>query len=471
MENCSDVLVFFGATGDLAFKAIYPALAGLLKRDQLKVPVIGVAKSEFGVDALRAKVCESLSKNGAADPELCRRFVERLDYVSGDYDDANTFHALQEKLAPFKRPLVYLAIPPSFFPVVIEGLASDGETREASIMVEKPFGRDLASARELNAVLHRYLPESAIYRIDHFLGKEAVQNLLYTRLVNGLLEPVWNRTNIRSVQITMAEDFGVKERGRFYEEAGANRDVLQNHLLQVLASITMDPPATQDPVAMREENARLLRAVRPLEADDIVRGQYRGYRKERGVSPSSRVETYIATRLFIDNWRWSDVPFYIRAGKRLSHTVTEVMVEFRRPPREIFGEHVPRRSNHLRLRLSPEVVIALGLRVKQAGDTMTGEDVELIATHQRGDDDILPYERLIGDALCGDAALFASEDAVEAQWRIVNGVLGSDTPLYTYEPGTWGPAEAAQLAAADGGWYDPVPEPAAGPPASGQKSL
>jgi len=462
MTACSDVLVFFGATGDLAFKAIFPALAKLLQRDQLPVPVIGVAKSDFGADALRAKVAESLSKNGAG-PDVCRRLAERLDYVSGDYDDPATFRALRGKLAGFKRPLVYLAIPPSFFPVVIEGVVSGAEPGAARIMVEKPFGRDLASARALNDVLHRHLPEDSIYRIDHFLGKEPVQNLLYTRLVNGLLEPVWNRANIRSVQITMAEDFGIRERGRFYEEAGAIRDVLENHLLQVLASITMDPPASDDPRAGREENARLLRAVRPLESGDVVRGQYRGYRKENGVSPSSKVETYVATRLFIDNWRWSDVPFYIRAGKCLPHTVTEVMIEFRRPPREIFGEHVPRRSNHMRLRLKPEVVIALGLRVKQSGDTMTGEDVELIATH-KPDEDILPYGRLIGDALCGETGLFASEASVEAQWRVVNDVLGNGTPLYNYEPGSWGPAEAGQLVAADGGWHDPMPEPERCPP-------
>lgn len=450
----SDVLVFFGATGDLAFKQIYPALAALLRRDLLDVPVIGVARSNMSRDDFRTRVIESLAKSGAADEITRNQLATRLDYVSGDYTDLAMFPALREKLRDFHNPLVYLAIPPSFFPVVIEGLAHDGDTRGTRVMVEKPFGRDLASARDLNAILHRHLPEDAIFRIDHFLGKEAVQNLLYTRLVNGLLEPIWNRSHIRSVQITMAEDFGVRARGRFYEEAGAIRDVLENHLLQVLASITMDPPARDDARAMREENARLLRAVRSLVAGDIVRGQYRGYRKEPGVAASSRVETYVATRLFIDNWRWSDVPFYIRTGKYLPHTVTEVIVEFRRPPREIFGEHVPRRSNHLRLRISPDVVIALGLRVKQSGDTMTGEDVELIATHKR-DDDILPYERLIGDALSGDAGLFASEDAVEAQWRIVDGVLGNGTPLYTYEPGTWGPTEAAQLAASDGGWYDP----------------
>jgi glucose-6-phosphate 1-dehydrogenase len=465
MAERSDVLVFFGATGDLAFKAIYPALLALHRRGELGVPVIGVAKSAFSREEFRAKVVEGLSNSSAAGAETAPQMAASFDYVSGDYADAATFEALRAKLVAFRRPLVYLAIPPSFFPVVIEGLAANGATGDTRIMVEKPFGRDAASARTLNAVLHRYFPEEAIFRIDHFLGKEAVQNLLYTRLVNGLLEPVWNRANIRSVQITMAENFGIKERGRFYEEAGAIRDVLENHLLQVLAAITMDPPATDDPQAAREENARLLRAVRTLEASDIVRGQYRGYRTKTGVSPSSKVETYVAARLLIDNWRWSDVPFYIRTGKCLPHTVTEVMVEFRRPPREIFGEHVPRRSNHLRLRLSPEVVIALGLRVKQSGDTMTGEDVELIATHKR-DDEILPYERLIGDALCGDTGLFASEASIEAQWRIVDDVLGDTSPLYQYEAGTWGPVEAAQLAAADGGWYDPLPEPERCPPFS-----
>jgi glucose-6-phosphate 1-dehydrogenase len=340
------------------------------------------------------------------------------------------------------------------FAAVAEGLAHSGLATDARVVVEKPFGRDLASARELHRILDQFFPEEAIFRIDHFLGKEPVQNILYTRFANLFLEPVWNRTYIQSVQITMAENFGVQGRGRFYEEAGAIRDVMQNHLFQVLACLAMDPPTGEEHDAMRDEKARILKAVRPLAPGDMVRGQFKGYRQEQGVAPDSRVETYAAVKLFVDSWRWAGVPFYIRAGKCLPVTTTEVNVCFKRPPRETFEKQAPGLPNRLRLRLSPEVVIALGMRVKLPGERMEGEDVELIAMHQRADE-MTPYERLLGDALHGDQSLFAREDQIEAQWRIVEPVLGDVTPVYEYEQNTWGPAEAGPMIEDAAGWIDP----------------
>jgi glucose-6-phosphate 1-dehydrogenase len=340
------------------------------------------------------------------------------------------------------------------FGTVVEGLSKSNCATGGRVVVEKPFGRDLDSAQKLNDILQQSFPQSAIFRIDHFLGKEPVQNVLYTRFANLFLEPVWNRTYIRSVQMTMAEDFGVKGRGRFYEEAGAIRDVIQNHLLQVLACLAMDPPNGNEPDAIRDEKARLLKSVRPIAPDDVVRGQFRGYRQEEGVAPDSQVETYAAVKLFIDSWRWADVPFYIRSGKCLPVTATEVVIAFNRPPRDTFGENVSGLSNHVRFRLSPDVVIAFGLRVKVPGERMTGEDVELIATH-RSAGEMQPYERLLSDALRGDQILFATEDTVEAQWRIVDPILGNATPCHEYEPNTWGPAEADRLPADHDGWLDP----------------
>jgi glucose-6-phosphate 1-dehydrogenase len=450
----SDALVFFGATGDLAYKQIFPALHALVKRHNLEIPIIGVAKSGWDVEHLKARARESLEQRGSVDDASLAGLLTLLRYVDGDYRDARTYAQLRDALGRAQRPLHYLAIPPSMFATVAEGLAHSGCASNANVVVEKPFGRDLTSAQELNSILHRFFPESAILRIDHFLGKEPVQNILYTRFTNSFLEPVWNRTHIRSMQVTMAEDFGVQGRGRFYEEAGAIRDVIQNHLLQVLACLTMDPPTSGASDAMRDEKARLLKAVRPLAPSDVVRGQFRGYRGEEGVATDSQVETFAAVKLFIDTWRWADVPFYIRAGKCLPVTVTEVVVEFKRPALETFGEIVPSLSNHLRLSLSPEVVIALGVRVKQPGERMVGEDVELIATHRRGDE-MTPYERLLGDALRGDPSLFGREDAIEAQWRVVDPVLGDVSPLYDYKPGTWGPCEADQLIADDGSWFTP----------------
>jgi glucose-6-phosphate 1-dehydrogenase len=451
----SDAIVFFGATGDLAYKEIFPALQALVERNRLDVPIIGVAKSGWDLERLRARARDSLEHQGKVDEEAFARLAGLLRYIDGDYRDPKTFQRLRKELGDAKRPLHYLAIPPSMFATVTEGLAGSGCTHGARVIVEKPFGRDLASARELNKVLHRHVPEAAIFRMDHFLGKEPIQNILYLRFANALLEPIWNTRYVRQMQITMAEDFGVQGRGAFYEEAGAIRDVLQNHLLQVLALLTMDAPAVHTADATRLERSRLIQSIRPLHRASVVRGQFRGYRDEPGVAADSAVETYVACRLEIDTWRWAGVPFYVRAGKRLPVTDTEVLVEFRRPPLELFGELIPGRSNHLRLHLGPDVRIELGLRVKVPGDHLVGEDVELEAANQPAAGRP-PYERLLGDALEGETDLFAREDAVEAGWRVVDPVLGDDvTPLYEYDPGSWGPEEAAQLVAADGGWSDP----------------
>lgn len=453
-QPTSDALVFFGATGDLAFKQIFPALLALVERHGLNIPIVGVAKAGWNLDQFRQRALDSIKAHGSFDPATFQKFAQLLRYVDGDYQDPRTFTDLRTALDGAKRPLHYLAIPPSFFETVVEGLSQAGCAVSARVVVEKPFGRDLHSARELNGILEKSFPESAIFRIDHFLGKEPVQNILYTRFANFFLEPVWNRTHVESIQITMAEDFGVKGRGAFYDSAGCIRDVVQNHLLQILACLTMDPPRMQVPDSIRDEKSRVLKAVRPLAPEDIVRGQFHGYRQEPGVKPDSDVETYAAMRLFIDTWRWADVPFFIRAGKCLPVTATEVLVDFKRPPRETFGETVTGLGDHLRLRLSPDVLIALGMRVKQPGEHMAGEPVELIATHQTGSE-MAPYERLLGDALKGDQSLFASEDAVEAQWRIVDPVLSEGTALHEYQPGTWGPAEADRLTAEFEGWIDP----------------
>jgi len=376
-------------------------------------------------------------------------------YVDGDYRDLATFERLRDKLGRAVRPLHYLAIPPSLFGTVAAGLAASRCAKGARVVVEKPFGRDLASARELNRTLHEFFPEPSVYRIDHYLGKEPVQNLLYFRFANSFLEPIWNNRYVESIQITMAESFGVRGRGKFYEEVGAIRDVVQNHLLQVAVLLAMDPPSTADTESIRDEKISVLRAMRPLAHGDVVRGQFRGYRDEPGVAPGSRVETFAALRLRVDNWRWAGVPFLIRAGKRLPVTATEVLVTLRRPPQSVFGESIRERTNYYRFRLDPDVLISLGARIKAEGEKMEGESVELVA-HERAGDDMPPYERLLGDALRGDQTLFNREDAVEAAWRVFEPVLGDVTSVHDYEPGTWGPPEAERIAVGVGGWHNPV---------------
>ena len=455
--EASDALVFFGATGDLAFKQIFPALQALIKHGRLKVPIVGVAKGDTNLDGLISRAHDSLEQHGGGvDPADFERLKERLQYVDGDYRDQSTFAALRKALGDAERPLHYLAIPPSMFATVTEGLARSGCAKNARLVVEKPFGRDLESAQALNDVLKRYFPERSIFRIDHYLGKEAVENLMFFRFANSFLEPIWNRNYVETVQITMAESFGVQGRGAFYEEAGAIRDVVQNHLLQVTAMIAMEAPSGHDPESVRDQKSLLLKAIRPLNASDVVRGQFEGYRQEHGVAPDSQVETFAALRLHIDSWRWAGVPFFIRAGKCLPVTTTEVLVELRRPPRSVFDEVVPGHTNYLRFRLSPDVFISLGARAKAPGENMVGEEVELVARHQSGDE-MTPYERLLGDALRGDQRLFARQDAVEAAWRVVDPVLETHTPVYGYAQNTWGPAEADRVVGEHGRWHTPTP--------------
>jgi len=450
----SDALVFFGATGDLAYKEIFPALQALVKRHNFNIPIIGVAKSGWNLEQLKDRARDSLTKHGDLEEGAFAKLISLLKYVDGDYNDMATFTQLREQMGDAKCPLHYLAIPPDVFATVAENLSQSGSANNARVVIEKPFGRDLESAKELNRILGQFFLQSSIYRIDHFLGKEPVQNIIYTRFGNSVFEPIWNRDHIRCIQITMAEDFGVKGRGHFYDEAGAIRDVIQNHLLQVLACLIMDPPIGEGHDALRAEKARILKAVRPLTPSDVVRGQFQGYRDEKGVAPDSNVETFAAMKLFVDTWRWADMPIYIRAGKCLPVTITEILVEFIHPPRKVFGETIDGPSNYLRLRLNPEVTIGLGLRIKKAGEQMEGEDVELIARHQPPDE-MEPYERLLGDALNGDSTLFASEEEVESQWRIVDPVLDDTVPVNPYEPDTWGPKQADGLIANEGRWFNP----------------
>ena len=449
MTHESDALVFFGATGDLAHKKIFPALHALVRRGTLDVPVIGVAKAGWSLDDLKQRARDSIDEHDDA----LERLLALLRYVDGDYADDATFQELRRQLGDAKRPLHYLAIPPSLFGTVVKALQTSGSADEARVVVEKPFGHDLQSAQELNRVLHEVFPETSVFRIDHYLGKEPVENLTYVRFANRFLEPLLRAEHVDHVQITMAESFGVQGRGRFYEEAGTIRDVVQNHLLQVLSMLGMDPPVDHTSEAIRDEKVRFMRSLRPLIPSDVVRGQFDGYRDEDGVSPDSKVETFVAVKLHADSWRWAGVPFLIRAGKELATTATQVVVVLRKPAARVFDRGVP---NRVRFEISPSVIISLDVMVKKPGEQMVGEMVAL-DLDEKEVEEMEPYERLLGDALHGDQALFARQDTVEAAWRIVDGILGDVTPIHPYATGSWGPAEADRLLPAGAKWLDPHP--------------